>query len=261
MQQLTCVAIVLSALCIACPADPSPPGDDDGDPGATGTGAASTGPGPGSSSSATTGGEPTTGEPGDPSTGTGPGPTTGGSDESTGTGETTGTDATTGTAATTGGSATGVCAADPCRGDVVGTWTYDSFLCGDIALTTAHDGCEGGMDSTSLWIEGTLEFTGDGSSIVHRRGVQTLRTVIPHTCIFGSCDAVFGGEWTCEDDGVNCDCTAEFYGPWIDEVAPYTVAGHTLHVGDDEIDFCVGDDQLALIHLDLDEWTYLARSE
>jgi hypothetical protein len=184
-------------------------------------------------------------------------PTTGG-DESADTGD---TDDPGDTSATTGGAAGGVCGADPCRGDVVGKWTYDSFLCGDIAWTTPHDGCEGGMDSTTLWTEGTLEFTGDGSSIVHRREVQTLRTVMPQTCIAGTCDGVFGGEWKCEDDGVTCDCKAEFYGPWVDEVAPYTVEGHTIHSGEDTIDFCVGADGLALIHLDLEKWTYLAPGE
>jgi hypothetical protein len=60
---------------------------------------------------------------------------------------------------------------------------------------------------------------------------------------------------------VNCDCKAEFYGQWVDAVAPYTVEGHTIHSGEDTIDFCVSTDGLALIHLDLAKWTYLAPGE
>jgi hypothetical protein len=155
-----------------------------------------------------------------------------------------------------------VCEADPCGGDVVGVWDYAIFLCGGPVETPSF--CEGGSDWAYTTIEGTLELTADGSSILHRRDVTTFRSVLAKTCVAGgNCQAVFQ-DYTCTDDGTTCDCTYEVAGEWIDEVTPYSVAGTALQFeepkGPELIDYCVAGDALALIHLEIGEWTTLTRA-
>lgn len=164
----------------------------------------------------------------------------------------------------TTGPVTTVCDADPCSGDPVGVWNYDTFLCHEPVAPPA-DFCPGGTQGINLWIEGTLELTDDGSSVVHRRLVQTYRDVMPKSCVLdGNCDGVYVDPWSCTDDGETCDCTQSFYDDWVDETRPYTVEGSTITLGGEggteALEFCATDDALALIHLDPAEWTYLSRA-
>lgn len=156
-----------------------------------------------------------------------------------------------------------VCDADPCGGDVVGTWDYAVFLCGEPVSTPSF--CEGGSDWAYTTIEGTLEFTADGASILHRRDVTTFRSVLAKTCVAGgNCQAVFQ-DYTCTDDGTTCDCVSEIAGDWIDEVTPYSIQGNALQLeepdGPELIDYCIAGDALALIHLEIGEWTTLTRAD
>lgn len=171
------------------------------------------------------------------------------------TSDTTGSDST--------GASAGVCDADPCGGDVVGSWAYDASLCGG-PQTTAPDFCPEGTQAVYVWIEGTLEFTADGSSILHRRLVQTYHDVMPKTCLAGGSCAVYQAPWACDDTGTACDCSQSFYDDWIDETSPYTVEGTSIVIetdeGTDAVDFCAVGDELALIHVAQGEWTYLRRA-
>ncbi len=183
---------------------------------------------------------------------------------------TTDVDPSSGNESTSGADETGttgdplaVCEADPCGGDLVGVWDYAIFLCGEPVSTPSF--CEGGVDWAYTTIEGTLEFTGDGSSILHRRNVMTFRSVLAKTCVAGgNCQAVFQ-DHTCTDDGTTCDCIAVVAGEWIDEVTPYSIRGTAVQLDDPRgpelIDYCVAGDALALIHLEIGERTTLTRAD
>jgi hypothetical protein len=168
------------------------------------------------------------------------------------------------TDAESGGDAASVCDAQPCGGDVVGTWSYHLLLCGE---TTPHPPmeCNDFGSYMDIDVEGTLEFTADGSSILHRRTNTKERWITSKECVpNGNCAEGFP-DIECVDDGMLCDCSVTTHGEWIDEVTPYSVVGDSLSFeapdGTESIAYCVGGDALALIHPEIGEWTYLERME
>lgn len=159
----------------------------------------------------------------------------------------------------TGSDPLAICDAAPCGGDLVGTWSYDILLCDELVPIPSNT-CDGGYNITYQDIEGTLELTADGSSILHRRLRDHFIAHTPKSCIEGDdCSAVYV-DYECVDDGEVCDCETVLYQEWIDEVTPYSIDGTAVVFhepeGDEAIDYCVTDGAMALIHEEIAEWTY-----